>query len=476
MNNFKKLSTNAIIFAVVYTFCMYRNQASIMFPVMMAAGLWLIYSISDNRKPFDNKISGFYNVVIALISISIFMTNDPKLIFMSKCIVLFLFICLCVEIFVDDSEWQDFHYIKGILKLCVSSIGNGLSYFSDGSKYRKEIKSDNPQETHKNENLIKVVRGLIFTVPLLLIIIPLMMSADVVFLNMIESVFDIDKINELLFEKINVVGLAFTIAISLLLFYGLQRFLIQSKNLVFTDREKNADAVSAITVTGVIGFVYGVFSFIQIRGILFSNVKLPDGYTYARYAREGFFQLFVLALINMAIVLICASRYEYNRILKCILYAMCAFTYVMIFSSAYKMILYIEVYNLTFLRIMVLWSLAVVAVIMIAVVRYVYRNDFSLFKFAAVVVTSFYIIVAFGRPDYMVAKYNLEIGNTQHIGWSYINRLSCDALPVVAKYNEEMYENNSGRIFRNAKEDYEQMSFRTFNLSVYIAGQKMNLH
>ena len=135
-----------------------------------------------------------------------------------------------------------------------------------------------------------------------------------------------------------------------------------------------------------------------------------------------------------------------------------------------------EVYNLTFLRIMVLWSLAVIAVIMIAVVRYVYRNDFSLFKFAAVVVTSFYIIVAFGRPDYMVAKYNLEIGNTQHIGWSYINRLSCDALPVVAKYNEEMYENNSGRIFRNAKEDYEQMSFRTFNLSVYIAGQKMNLH
>ncbi len=466
MNQFKKLSANALIFALIYTVCMYHNTASITFPIMMASGIALLYSVS-NRKLFDNKLSGFYLTVIMLISVSVFMTDDWKLIFMSKCVVFILYLCLATELFYNDADWQDMHYIKNIFKLIKESIGKGFCYFADRIIYKQESRKNTAEENFKNENAIKVIKGLLISIPLLLVIVPLMMSADVVFLNMMESIFNIQKYIDLFFNDFIVI--VFYIFISFILFYGLLKTLTHSGESSFQFVCKKEDAVTAITVTGVVGIIYGLFSFIQIRGILFSNVKLPENYTYAEYAREGFFQLFILALINMAIVLFCASRYENNRILKSILYALCAFTYVMIFASVYKMIMYIEVYNLTFLRIMVLWSLLVIAIIMAAVIRYIYKNDFSLFKFAAAVIASFYLFIAFGRPDYMVAKYNLDLGNQENPGWYYLERLSCDAMPVMVNHQYDMMENESGYYMEKAERNYESMSLRTFNLSQFIA-------
>lgn len=478
MNNFKKLSVNAMIFAVVYTFCMYHNRASITFPILMAAGIALLYSLCEGRKPFDNKLSIFYNVMIMLVSVSVFMTDDDKLIFMSKCVVLVLYLCLATELFVNDSGWQDIHYMKNIPNLMKRTIAMGFYYFGDKANY-KEQQESNIEEKPRNENTVKVIKGFIIAVPLLLIIVPLMMSADVVFMNMVEKVFDIDKIVDALFGEFNIVSLIFHLIIAFLLFYGFTRTLTYSDTDTAVSAAKKPDAVTAITVTGIIGVIYGLFSFVQIRGILFSNVKLPEDYTYAEYAREGFFQLFILALINMSIVLFCAARYEYNKILKIILYFLCAFTYVMIFASAYKMILYIQVYNLTFLRIMVLWALLVIAVIMAAVIRYIYSDNFSLFQFSVIVVSSLYLVIAFAKPDFITAQYNLNLGNENNIDWYYLRNLSCDAAPAITGYqitlnpegsfDLEEDDKNIKKYQEKVKCRYEDMTLRTFNLSQFIA-------
>lgn len=469
MNAFKKLSVSALIFAIIYTICMYHNRASVTFPIMMAAGIALLYFICGNRKPFDNKLSGFYNIMIMLLSVSVFMTDDWKLIFMTKCIVFVLYLCLATELFYDDSTWQDIHYIKNIFKLIGESIGKGFLYPADRAVYKQEQKEKRTEEKPKNQNAVKILKGFLISIPLLVIIIPLMMSADVVFMNLMENVFNFKKVIELFFHDFNIIYIIFYILISFTLFYGLIKTLTCSGKKTMEPCIRKSDTVTAVTVTGIVAVVYGLFSFIQIRGILFSNVSLPENYTYAQYAREGFFQLFVLALINMAIVLFCASRYEHNKILQGILYVLCAFTYVMIFASAFKMFMYIGVYNLTFLRIMVLWALLVIAVIMAAVIRYIYRNDFSLFRFAVITVTSFYLLIAFGRPDYITAKYNLDYGNPEYPGWYYLKYLSCDAMPVMVEHKEEMRKHDDGYYMVSAKKQYEDMSLRTFNLSQFVA-------
>ena len=43
---------------------------------------------------------------------------------------------------------------------------------------------------------------------------------------------------------------------------------------------------------------------------------LPDGVTYSQYAREGFWQLLLVSLINFGTVLVCVRIFADNRILK----------------------------------------------------------------------------------------------------------------------------------------------------------------
>ncbi|MFR8843973.1 MAG: DUF4153 domain-containing protein [Waltera sp.] len=49
------------------------------------------------------------------------------------------------------------------------------------------------------------------------------------------------------------------------------------------------------------------FSGIQIFGLFLGKMQLPEGYTYAQYAREGFFQLLAVSILNLILVLVCLS-------------------------------------------------------------------------------------------------------------------------------------------------------------------------
>jgi len=118
----------------------------------------------------------------------------------------------------------------------------------------------------------------------------------------------------------------------------------------------------------------------------------------------------------------------------------------MIFSSAYRMILYIKVYQLTFLRVFVLWALLVIFLLVTGALIKVYRDDFPLVKSYAVTVTVLYLLFSFAHPDYWIAKYNLDhtyievynesadkitydLAETQDL--HYISKLSKDAAPVI---------------------------------------------
>lgn len=103
----------------------------------------------------------------------------------------------------------------------------------------------------------------------------------------------------------------------------------------------------------------------------------------------------------------------------------------MILSSALRMIMYINNYNLTFRRIQVLWALAVIFFLMTGITIFIYFKEFPLFSYGIVVVTVFYIALSFSRPDYWIARYNLM--NEEYTGSEkrYLSSLSSDAAPAI---------------------------------------------
>ena len=88
-----------------------------------------------------------------------------------------------------------------------------------------------------------------------------------------------------------------------------------------------------------------------------------------------------VSIMNLVIVLIGLYMFGESKVLKGILTVMSICTFVMIISSALRMIMYIRYYYLTFQRVVVLWSLAVLFVVFIGVIRSIYKREFNLFRY-----------------------------------------------------------------------------------------------
>lgn len=176
-----------------------------------------------------------------------------------------------------------------------------------------------------------------------------------------------------------------------------------------TDKEGTHEPIIAITAMGLLTLVYLLFSVIQILYLFTNNMSLPDDMTYAEYARQGFFQLMFVSVLNVILVLICHAIFSKSTVLNIVLTIMSACTYVMIASSALRMTMYIKAYDLTYMRILVFAALAVLAVVLAGVIVRIYADRFPLVRYSMFVIVTVYIIVSFLRPAYLVARYNLEI-------------------------------------------------------------------
>jgi hypothetical protein len=125
--------------------------------------------------------------------------------------------------------------------------------------------------------------------------------------------------------------------------------------------------------------------------------------------------------------------------------------------------LYIEAFQLTFLRLFVLWFLLVLAVCLSLMILRIQRSDYPLMRRLTAAVTILYLAFALLHPDYWIARYDLAAAAP--VDQEYLVQLSDDAVPVLAEDPDLLKRH---RLYRGYG---EQSSLRSFNLSVWIAQQ-----
>ena len=182
-----------------------------------------------------------------------------------------------------------------------------------------------------------------------------------------------------------------------------------------------------------------------------------------------------VSLINLALVVICLAVFEKNRALDAVLAAISLMTYVMIASSAYRMLLYIRNYHLTFLRLFVLWALAVIAFLFAGVILSIYRKGFPLFAYCALTVAALYLLPAFCRPDYWIARYNVQqMEAGEYDDYGYLSTLCADAAPVLLDPDTAKVWDDTWP-FRSYTEKIQgqtrERKIRGFNFSRWQAGK-----
>ena len=419
--NFGFFGPVTFLYALFYAFCMFRNDAGVTFPFFVAASLfYLCFSLSKLGLTLK-KGSGFYMTGMMLLAVSTFCTDDARIIAFNKTGIFLLMMSLLLKQFYDTAQWKLGKYLGSIFVMVFASIAELERPFQDASRYVK-------QRGKGNKTVWYALLGAVLAVPLLVIVIALLASADVFFRQMTDRM--LSGINlENLFEIIFRVLFVFFAAYLLLAYLCKHTLSEEVKDC------RRGEPVLAITITGLLSVIYVLFSGIQIFGLFLGKLQLPAGYTYAEYAREGFFQLLAVSILNLIIVLVCMSFFRESRVLKGVLTIMSLCTFVMIASSAMRMIIYIRFYYLTFLRILVLWALALLCVLFLGVIASIYRERFPLFRYSVAVVTVLYLALSFSHPDLIIAYVNVQSANNDY---SYLSDLCADAAPVLIPYLKEL--------------------------------------
>lgn len=438
--HFPFFSIGSALYAFFYAFCLYKNASGITYPFFVAGTLcYFFFSMQKLGVPYK-KDSIFYIASIVLLGISNCLTNSEPILFMNKCGIFLLAFILMIHTMYMDKTWNLPKYFGAMAQIFGTAItciyrplSDLISYF-DAQKQKK---------TGKKSYFLPIFIGIIITIPVLFFMTLLLASADAVFSNILYRMFSN-------FNFTTIFEIMFMVILVFLGSYAVYAGLCMKNVKEEVGSHRSFEPIIAIIVTAALSILYLMFSVIQILYLFIGNMKLPDGYTYSQYAREGFFQLLFVCILNLILVLICLYFFRENIVLKVILTIISGCTFIMILSSALRMLMYINRYNLTFLRIFVLWSLTVIFLLMAGVTAFIYIGKFPLFTYSMVIVTVFYIGLSFAHPDYWIAKYNLNAARLEYLddydiydSKKYLSRLSADAAPVLLDKGKNMYISES---------------------------------
>lgn len=490
----------SFLYAIFFTFCLYKNASGITYPFYAAGTIgFAVYTIRKSGISWR----GEHILVLAaslLLGVSNCFTDNTKIILMNKAWLFVLMMYFLLAACFDTKKWQFGKFLGNILGLSVGSIGKMFSFFPDVQAWVEEHKGT------KNTQVLYVLAGLGISIPLIAVVLVMLSSADIIFRESMNAIFgEIDGWD---------VFCCIIWSVAIFFFsYGMASLLEERGLNEKTKDHRTGQPVIAISATAVIALIYIYFCVIQVVYLFAGYGTLPEGYTYAQYARQGFFQLLFICLMNLVLVLIGLGFFKESRVLKGILLVISLCTFVMIASSAYRMLLYISVYQLTFLRIFVLWALLVIALLMAGIIGKTLKSKFPLFRYGLFVITCCYLVLSFGQPDYWIARYNISAyvrqekemqaaieqageesaaewednGNGRHtVDTWYLRNLSADAASVimtegsVERYRvyeaeKERWMNGEAKepdtptwdvdYIERQKDRVDEMSFRSYNFS-----------
>ena len=254
------------------------------------------------------------------------------------------------------------------------------------------------------------------------IIVTALLCSDSAFSAVLGQIFKFDL--SAIFENLTYVNLAIPFAA---LFFGSVWGNAKFPMPETLSREK-ADAASekakfiprATTYAAVIPILLVYTAFFASQCVYFVSAFrkiLPENFSYSQYARQGFFELCAVCVINFVIITaitVFTKRNEgkeavFQRILKIML---CIFTEALVVIDIAKMMLYIGQFGLTQKRVVTSWFMILLGLLFLILLLKQFIPKFKITAPSIIVTLVLSAVLIFGNVDACVAKYNV---------WAYQN-------------------------------------------------------
>lgn len=389
--------TAAVLYSICFTGTKIYPQLSLF--VFTIVSVAMLYTVLSKIVYLENKKAFKWAVPVIIVSScnAFFHLN-----FFSYANVLAIHLMLAALAFSAvrgvDNNLSDISGWINLLKVIFGNLTAPFRIFQLVFKIKKEKQSN---------VLARVAIGVALAMPLLVVLTFILMDADAVFGAIMNNILkSTAEINVNLFGHISAIFIA-TIYLT--------GYIYNLKNLKpskTTLSQFKIDVVIGSTFLSLINFLFLFFCIIQ-TAFLFTGgyMSLPDGIVYSAYAREGFFQLLFVTVINFGVIIIFLKLFPdcvKSKLLKSLIIMLCAFTGILIASSFYRMFLYIDAYGFTDIRMMVITFLSMEAVLIAVTLRHLYKPDVDFLKRYIYIAVVFYVLVNITSSAYVVGRLNLN--------------------------------------------------------------------
>ena len=282
--------------------------------IFLILGSYFILPIADVNK--------FLNIIVALIMTSVYV---------------FSLINNKYKISLNSFRW--------LVKLIPGYLFSNMEYIE------KSVKT----VELKNNKVKDFIKGLLIGVPIIIVLFILLTKADMYFGTVINKILSLFTLN---ISIDSLIEIGITLVLSFIFIFSTCINIYQNRNREDFDNIKvKVSEIVSYVVLSLVSAVYVLFLISEISKLTTNFLNVPIEYTYAEYAREGFFELLGVSTINFAILIFYLNfvdNLKNNKIIKYLLYMIIGFSIFIIFNSYYRMGLYIFEYGFTILRLQVI--------------------------------------------------------------------------------------------------------------------------
>ena len=472
----------SLILSILHSILFYGQNKGISIFLFATVGLFLFITILQKQEKKKNKKALILSVPILLLSATYFIFNNSFFNVMNIIVILFLFLIMTLVAVLGEIKPQ--RIIENIVVLFFGPLEEIANSAREISKCFSK-KEENVENKPKRKNILakQIAKGILISLPILIIVLILLSTADetfaLIFSNTFKTIFNLINLRtiySLLFRMLIIMALT-------LYFIGIILKIVNNKLNNEEVKNKNGIKIEGITLSTLLtllNVIYLLFAGVQGMHII-EQMQNPNITNYASYARTGFFQLMAVSIINFVIILISKNNKKeigagIKKYIKLMNVILAIFTIIILITSVLRMRLYEQEYGYTFLRLMVYFIQITELILIVPTIIYILKEKFKILNWYLVITIIMYTALNFVNLDYIIAKGNIDryfasTESKREIDFSYLQKhTSTDAIPEIIRLLEAEDKNlrtsvNNYLYEKQLESESRKDTWQSFNIS-----------
>ena len=172
----------SVLLSIIQSILFWNKTPGISVPIFTILSLVVLIYILEKNKKIKNQKAIAFIIPIVLLSSTYFLYNNRLFKAINGFAIVGLFIIMCIYLTKSNIKLPKFLYkIISIIFGTMESIDDVMNYFK---KLKINVKGEN------NKKVFKVIKAILVSLPIVLVVLLLLMSADSIFANLFKWIFD----------------------------------------------------------------------------------------------------------------------------------------------------------------------------------------------------------------------------------------------------------------------------------------------